>query len=208
MNKRATLIAQILETYFPTPTIPLIHQDAYTLLIAVLLSAQCTDARVNLTTPALFALADSPQKMIQLTVEEIQAIIKPCGLSTRKAKAIWQLSHDLLTHHEGQVPNTFEALEELPGVGHKTASVVMSQAFHVPAFPVDTHIARCAVRWKLSAHKTVEGIERDLKRQFPKETWNKIHLQMIYFARAFCPARAHKIDECPICKSLKSTRTG
>jgi endonuclease-3 len=199
-------IAKILDEYFPNPTIPLTHHDPYTLLIAVLLSAQCTDARVNLITPKLFSLADTPHKMVQSTIEEIKKIILPCGLSSRKAAAIWNLSNDLLQKYKGQVPRTFEELEELPGVGHKTASVVMSQAFHLPAFPVDTHIHRCAKRWGLSKGKNVQETERDLKKAFPKSLWNKIHLQIIYFARAYCRARGHKAQQCPICKQLPKSR--
>lgn len=206
MKKKAADIAKILEEYFPNPTIPLQHKDPYTLLIAVLLSAQCTDARVNLVTPKLFALADTPQKMVQLTVEEIQDIIRPCGLSTRKAQAIWKLSEILLEKHKGLVPKSFAELEELPGVGHKTASVVMSQAFHTPAFPVDTHIHRCAKRWGLSKGKTVVETEKDLKKAFPSSMWNKIHLQIIYFARTYCPAKGHKPELCPICKTFLKTR--
>lgn len=206
MKKKAADIARILEEYFPNPTIPLQHKDPYTLLIAVLLSAQCTDARVNLITPKLFALADTPQKMVQLPVQEIQDIIRPCGLSTRKAYAIWKLSEIILEKHKGQVPNSFAELEELPGVGHKTASVVMSQAFQEPAFPVDTHIHRCAKRWGLSKGKTVVETEKDLKKAFPITLWNKIHLQIIYFARVFCPARGHKPELCPICKQFLKTR--
>jgi endonuclease-3 len=202
MKKKAALIAKILDEYFPDPAIPLLHQDPYTLLIAVLLSAQCTDARVNLVTPHLFALADTPQKMVKLTIEQIQTLIRTCGLSSRKATAIWKLSEMILQMHGGKVPQTFEELENLPGVGHKTASVVMSQAFHVPAFPVDTHIHRCAKRWGLSAGKNVVQTESDLKKQFPKELWNKIHLQIIHFARAYCPAKGHKIEQCPICKQF------
>lgn len=206
MNKkeRAAKIAEILDHLFPNPQIPLTHKDPYTLLIAVLLSAQCTDARVNLITPHLFAKADTPEKMIQLTPDQIEAIIRPCGLSSTKAKAIWNLSKQLLELHEGEVPNTFEALEQLPGVGHKTASVVMAQAFHEPAFPVDTHIHRCAERWKLSQGKSVTDTERNLKRLFPKEKWIKLHLQIIYFARQYCPARGHKKEECPICRIISS----
>jgi endonuclease III len=204
MNKkeRAVEIASILETYFPTPQIPLQHRDPYTLLIAVLLSAQCTDERVNQVTPKLFALASTPQEMIQVSVGEIAEIIRPCGLVTAKSRAIWQLSQDLIDHHRGKVPKTFEALEELPGVGHKTASVVMAQAFHQPAFPVDTHIHRCAHRWGLSNGKNVVQTEKDLKRLFPKNQWIKIHLQIVLFARAYCPARGHQKTKCPICKTL------
>lgn len=197
--ERANKIAKILEDLFPSPQIPLQHKDPYTLLIAVLLSAQCTDARVNLITPHLFKLADTPAQMIELSPKEIEEIVRPCGLGPAKSKAIWKLSHDLLEIHKGKVPNSFEALEALPGVGHKTASVVMAQAFHIPAFPVDTHILRCARRWKLSTGKTPNAVEKDLKKLFPKELWIKVHLQIIYFARKFCPARGHRKEECPIC---------
>lgn len=206
MNKkeRVQFIAKVLDERFPHPEIPLKHKDPYTLLIAVLLSAQCTDARVNGVTPKLFARADTPQKMVQLTPEEIREIIRPCGLSPTKSKAIWSLSKDLIERHKGKVPKTFEELEELPGVGHKSASVVMSQAFHEPAFPVDTHIHRCARRWALSKGKTVKETERDLKRLFPKDKWNKLHLQIIHFARSYCPARGHKEERCPICHTINS----
>lgn len=197
-------IQHILDELFPDPSIPLAHRDPYTLLIAVLLSAQSTDARVNQITPHLFAQASSPQEMIALTIEEIAAIIRPCGLSNTKAKAIWNLSKQLLELHKGKVPASFDALEKLPGVGHKTASVVMAQAFHEPAFPVDTHIHRCAKRWGLSSGKNVVQTEKDLKALFPKKSWNKLHLQIIYFARKYCPARGHKIDKCPICCTLKA----
>lgn len=196
----AAEIAKILDDHFPDPPIPLQHKDAYTLLVAVLLSAQCTDKRVNQTTPELFALADTPQAMVGLSPAEIQAIIRPCGLAPRKSVAIHQLSEIILAKHEGRVPQTFEELEALPGVGHKTASVVMSQAFGHPAFPVDTHIHRAAWRWKLSNGSSVERTERDLKKLFPKESWNKLHLQIIYFCRAHCPARNHQPDQCPICQ--------
>lgn len=204
MNKkeRVAFIADTLERLFPETPVPLDHSDAYTLLIAVLLSAQCTDERVNQITPALFARANNPHDMIKLSVEEIREIIKPCGLSPAKSKAIWGLSDILINQHKGQVPESFEALEALPGVGHKTASVVMSQAFGHPAFPVDTHIHRLAQRWKLSNGKNVEQTEKDLKRLFPKETWNKLHLQIIFFGRKYCPARGHKIEECPICGQI------
>jgi endonuclease-3 len=195
-------IAEILETLFPNPEIPLLHKDPYTLLIAVLLSAQCTDARVNEITPELFALADTPERMIQLTPEEIEEIIFPCGLGPTKSKAIWKLSNDIIEKHHSQVPKTFEELERLPGVGHKTASVVMAQAFNHPAFPVDTHIHRCAKRWGLSRGSTVEQTEKDLKKLFPKELWIKLHLQIIYFARKYCPARGHDPSNCPICDKL------
>jgi len=198
-QEKVAKIIPILEHYFPDPGIPLDHKDPYTLLIAVLLSAQCTDARVNTVTPALFAKADNPLDMSRLTVEEIREIIKPCGLSPTKSKAIHALSHLLLEHHQGIVPSDIEELEKLPGVGHKTASVVVSQAFHQPAFPVDTHIHRLAWRWGLSNGKSVIQTEKDLKRLFPKELWNKVHIQIILFGRAFCPARGHRPPDCPIC---------
>jgi len=192
-------IAEILEEFFPEPQIPLTHKDPYTLLIAVLLSAQCTDLKVNKITPQLFALADTPEQMVCLTPQEIEAIIRPCGLANKKSKAIWQLSKDLIEKHKGLVPKTLKSLEKLPGVGHKTASVVLTQAFGLPAFPVDTHIHRCAHRWGLSSGKSVIQTERDLKRLFPKKCWQKRHLQIIYFARKYCPARAHNKKNCPIC---------
>lgn len=201
---KALFIAQILDELFPTPSIPLDHKDPYTLLIAVLLSAQCTDARVNQITPRLFSLADTPGKMVLLTQHQIEEIIRPCGLAPTKSKAIRRLSADLLTHHNEKVPATFEELEKLPGVGHKTASVVMSQAFHQPAFPVDTHIHRCAHRWKLTHGRSVEETEKDLKRLFPSESWNRLHLQIIHFARKFCPARGHIPADCPICSKINS----
>jgi endonuclease-3 len=192
-------ILKILDKYFPDPDIPLDHKDAYTLLISVLLSAQCTDERVNKTTPTLFRLADNPFDMAKIPVDEIREIIKPCGLSPAKSKAISKLSQILIDKYNGEVPNTFEALEELPGVGHKTASVVMTQMFGMPAFPVDTHIHRLAYRWGLSNGKSVEQTEKDLKRLIPQEKWDKAHLQIIYFGRKFCPARGHIWTECPIC---------
>ncbi len=196
---RVSFVSETLERLYPETPIPLDHKDSYTLLIAVLLSAQCTDARVNTITPILFAEADNPSDMIKLSVEEIKEIIRPCGLSPAKSKAIYNLSHILLDKHNGEVPQTFEALEALPGVGHKTASVVMSQAFGYPAFPVDTHIHRLAERWRLSNGKNVVQTEKDLKRLFPEDTWNALHLRMIYFGREYCPARGHKETECPIC---------
>ncbi len=201
MNKqeKANDIVNILEKLYPKTPVPLDHADPYTLLIAVLLSAQCTDIRVNKTTPFLFERANNPTDMIGLEVEEIREIIKPCGLSPSKSKAIHRLSEMLLEDHEGQVPQSFEELEKLPGVGHKTASVVMSQAFGVPAFPVDTHIHRLAYRWKLSTGKNVSQTEKDLKRIFPKELWNKLHLQIIFFGREYCKARPHDPLACPIC---------
>ncbi|MEM1283474.1 MAG: endonuclease III [Chlamydiota bacterium] len=192
-------ITKILNSLFPNPPIPLNHKDPYTLLIAVLLSAQCTDERVNKVTPALFEKADSPEQMIKLTSKEIEGYIRTCGLAPRKSQAIWKLSHILLDKHEGLVPQSFEDLEELPGVGHKTASVVMAQAFGIPAFPVDTHIHRCAKRWGLSSGKSVVQTERDLKKLFPEDLWNDLHLQIIYFARKYCPAKKHDPQRCPIC---------
>lgn len=199
---KAKKIAAILESLFPETPIPLEHKDAYTLLIAVLLSAQCTDERVNKVTPLLFAKADNPAAMVKLGANKIEAIIKPCGLSPRKSKAIVELSQIILNKHHGEVPSSFEELEALPGVGHKTASVVMSQAFGVPAFPVDTHIDRLAHRWGLTDGKNVVTTERDLKNLFPEETWNKLHLQIIFYGRKYCPARGHKKMECPICSQF------
>ena len=201
-QERVKFVIETLENLYPTTPIPLDHTDEYTLLIAVLLSAQCTDERVNKITPALFERAATPIEMVKVPVEEIRAIIKPCGLSPRKSKAISELSHILIDKYNGKVPASFEQLEELPGVGHKTASVVMSQAFGVPAFPVDTHIHRLLTRWKLTNGKNVVQTEKDAKRLFPKELWNKLHLQIIFFGREYCPARGHKIDECPICKEI------
>ncbi|MEM7369163.1 MAG: endonuclease III [Bacteroidota bacterium] len=204
MNKseKVQFVIQTLEDLYPETPIPLEHKDPYTLLVAVLLSAQCTDARVNKITPLLFSRADSPQDMIQLEVDEIREIIKPCGLSPRKSKAIYDLSEIILAQHQGVVPQSFDALEALPGVGHKTASVVMSQAFGVAAFPVDTHIHRLMYRWTLSNGKNVVQTERDAKRLFPEELWNKLHLQIIYFGREHCPARGHKPEQCPICSKI------
>ena len=204
-KEKAKKIAAILETLYPETPIPLKHQDPYTLLVAVLLSAQCTDERVNKVTPSLFARAASPQEMANVEVQEIEAIIRPCGLAPRKARAIRELSEILLEKYGGEVPADFEALEALPGVGHKTASVVMSQAFGVPAFPVDTHIHRLAFRWGLSNGKNVVQTEADLKRLFPRESWNKLHLRIIFFGRQFCPARGHQPEVCPIC-SLYGTK--
>jgi endonuclease-3 len=192
-------IVEILEDYFPDTPVPLDHKDPYTLLVAVLLSAQCTDERVNKVTPLLFSKANTPEEMMKLKVEEIKEIIKPCGLSPTKSKAISNLSKILINKFNGKVPRDMEALEQLPGVGHKTASVVVSQAFGQPAFPVDTHIHRLAFRWGLSNGKSVVQTEKDLKRLFPMELWNKLHLQIIFFGRKFCPARGHNPIECPIC---------
>jgi endonuclease III len=192
-------IIDILEKNFPDPEIPLHHKDAYTLLISVLLSAQCTDERVNKTTPSLFKQADNPHDMVKMTVDEIRDIIRPCGLSPMKSKGIHGLSQILIDKYNGEVPGSFEALESLPAVGHKTASVVMTQWFGVPAFPVDTHIHRLAYRWGLTNGKSVEQTEHDLKRLIPENLWNKIHLQFIYFGRKYCPARGHQWEACPIC---------
>ncbi len=198
-QQKADAIAEQLEAYYPVIPIPLDHTDPYTLLIAVLLSAQCTDKRVNQVTPYLFEKANNPFDMVQMDVDDIRLIIRPCGLSPRKSKAIHRLSEILIEKYNGDVPKSFEALEALPGVGHKTASVVMSQAFGVPAFPVDTHIHRLAYRWTLSTGKNVEKTEKDLKKLFPKEKWNRLHLQIIFFGREYCPARGHDPHTCPIC---------
>jgi endonuclease-3 len=200
-KERASEIHKILESEFAEVPIPLDHKDPYTLLIAVLLSAQCTDERVNKITPLLFSKADNPYDMVKMTIEEIKSIIRPCGLSPMKSKGIFGLSKILIEEYEGQVPQNMEALEKLPAVGHKTASVVMSQAFGVPAFPIDTHIHRLAYRWKLSTGKNVKQTEKDLKSCFPIESWNKVHLQIIFFGRKYCPARGHNPRTCPICKT-------
>jgi endonuclease-3 len=200
MTEKVKDILKLLDKYIPNPEVPLHHKDAYTLLISVLLSAQCTDERVNKVTPILFKQADNPQDMIKMSQEEIREIIKPCGLSPMKSKGIYGLSKILIDKYNGEVPNTFEELEELPAVGHKTASVVMTQWFDVPAFPVDTHIHRLAYRWGLSDGKSVEQTERDLKALIPEKKWKKVHLQIIYFGRKYCPARGHNWRECPICK--------
>jgi endonuclease-3 len=199
LRDKAARIAAQLEELFPRPPIPLDHEDPFTLLVSVVLSAQCTDVRVNATTPALFARASTPQAMARLPVAAIEKIIRPCGLAPAKAKNIRALSQLLVERHGGAVPKSFEELEALPGVGHKTASVVMAQAFGVPAFPVDTHIHRLAGRWGLSPARNVAEVERDLKALFPPERWNDLHLQIIYFGRAYCPARAHDPAACPIC---------
>ena len=192
-------IHKILDKIYPDPAVPLNHKNPYTLLIAVLLSARCTDKKVNEVTPGLFNLADNPYDMAKENVSQVRKIVKPCGLSPQKSKAIVGLSKILVDKYDGVVPSNFEELEELPGVGHKTASVVMSQAFGVPAFPVDTHIHRLAWRWALSNRKSVEKTEKDLKSLFPEESWNKLHLQMIYFGREYCPAISHEKNICPIC---------
>ena len=198
-QEKANHIASILEKLYPRTPIPLEHQDYFTLLIAVLLSAQCTDKRVNKITPLLFERASDAFSMISLSYDEIEQIIRPCGLAQRKSKNIKDLSQIIIDKYGGKVPESFEELEALPGVGHKTASVVMSQAFGHPAFPVDTHIHRLAWRWNLSIGKSVEKTEKDLKRLFPKEEWNKLHLRIIFFGREYCPARKHNPEECPIC---------
>jgi len=209
MNRqaRAERIQAILDQHFPKPPIPLDHDDPFTLLVAVLLSAQCTDVRVNQVTPALFARASTPEAMAQVPVDEIREIIRPCGLSPQKAKAIAGLSQILIAEHDSEVPQSLEELEKLPGVGHKTASVVMSQAFGVPSMPVDTHIHRCAWRWGLSNGKNVEQTERDLKKAFPSERWNDLHLQIIWFGRTSCPAMRHDPEVCEICSwAMSKTR--
>ena len=200
--ERAAHVDRRLEELYPETPIPLDHRDPFTLLIAVLLSAQCTDARVNTVTPALFALADTPAAMAKVPVEAIKEIIRPCGLSPRKSQAIHELSQILVEKHGGEVPADFEALEELPGVGHKTASVVMAQAFHVPAFPVDTHIHRLAKRWKLSEGRNVEQVERDLKKLFPRDRWNALHLRIIFCGREHCSARGCDGKSCLMCREL------
>jgi endonuclease-3 len=201
MNRKdkAARIAEILDDLYPLPPIPLAHEDPFTLLVAVVLSAQTTDARVNMVTPALFKLAKTPRQMANLSIDEILGAIRTCGLAPGKAKNIKRLSEILVEEHGGKVPEDMEALEKLPGVGHKTASVVMTQAFGKPAFPVDTHIHRLANRWGLSNGKSVEQTERDLKKLWPENEWGRRHLQIIYFGREYCPARGHHKDECPIC---------
>lgn len=201
-KEKAQFVIDKLEALYPETPIPLDHKDNYTLLVSVLLSAQCTDKRVNLVTPFLWERADNPQDMVQLEVDEIREIIKPCGLSPKKSKAIHRLSEIILEEHGGEVPESFEALEALPGVGHKTASVVMSQAFGHAAFPVDTHIHRLMHRWTLSNGKNVVQTEKDAKRLFPMEIWNKLHLQIIFFGREYCPARGHDHEKCPICSVM------
>jgi endonuclease III len=200
--ERAELVGRELDRLYPETPVPLDHRDAYTLLVAVLLSAQCTDARVNLVTPGLFARAATPEAMMAVPVEEIRELIRPCGLSPQKSVAIAGLSRLLVEKHGGQVPADFGALEELPGVGHKTASVVMAQAFGVPAFPVDTHIHRLAQRWKLTGGRNVVETERDLKRLFPRERWNRLHLQIIFYGREYCTARGCDGTKCPLCREM------
>jgi endonuclease-3 len=201
-QERVTFVINTLKEFYPEIPIPLDHKDPYTLLIAVLLSAQCTDVRVNQITPLLFAKADNPYDMVKMSVEEIKEIIRPCGLSPMKSKGIHGLSHILIEKHDGKVPQSFEMLEELPAVGHKTASVVMSQAFGVPAFPVDTHIHRLMHRWNLSNGKNVVQTEKDAKRIFPEETWNDLHLQMIWYGREYSPARGWNLENDIITKTV------
>ena len=208
MNKeeRFIYVSKELKKLYPKTPIPLDHDSIYTLLVAVLLSAQCTDIRVNQVTPALFSLADNPFDMASVDIEEIREIIKPCGLSPKKSRAISELSKILCEEYEGKVPESFEALEALPGVGHKTASVVMSQGFNHPAFPVDTHIHRLAQRWRLSKGKNVTQTEKDLKKGFPIEDWNKLHLQIIFYGREFCTARGCDGRMCKICSVVNKGR--
>ncbi len=201
-SEKVNYVMEELEKLYPIVDVPLDHSDPYTLLVAVLLSAQCTDARVNTVTPHLFALADNPVEMSRIPVDEIRAIIKPCGLSPRKSKAISELSERLKTEKNGEVPADMEYLESLPGVGHKTASVVMSQAFGIPAFPVDTHIHRLMYRWGLSTGKNVEVTEKDAKRLFPKESWNKLHIQIIYYGREYSPARGMDLRKDVITRTI------
>ncbi|MDH4040943.1 MAG: endonuclease III [Gammaproteobacteria bacterium] len=204
--ERAAYILRRLQELYPQTPVPLDHTDPFTLLVAVLLSAQCTDERVNQVTPALFALADTPAAMAALEADQIQQIIRPCGLSPQKSRAIKRLSEILVDEHGGAVPADMEALERLPGVGHKTASVVMSQAFGVPAFPVDTHIHRLAQRWGLTSGKNVVQTERDLKRLFPRDYWNRLHLQIIFYGRQFCTARGCDGRSCEICRTCYPNR--
>lgn len=199
-KEKAAAILRILDRLYPKVDTPLQHRDAYTLLISVLLSAQCTDERVNKVTPLLFSRADNPNDMIKMSADEIREIIKPCGLSPMKSKGIYGLSKILIEKYQGQVPGTFEELEALPSVGHKTASVVMTQWFGKPAFPVDTHIHRLAYRWGLTNGKNVKQTEADLKKLIPEKKWAKAHLQIIYFGRGYCQARGHRWKECPVCK--------
>ncbi|OYX84357.1 MAG: endonuclease III [Flavobacteriales bacterium 32-34-25] len=201
-QERVTFVINTLKELYPTIPIPLDHKDPYTLLIAVLLSAQCTDVRVNQITPLLFAKADNPYDMVKMSVEEIKEIIRPCGLSPMKSKGIHGLSHILIEKHDGKVPQSFEALEELPAVGHKTASVVMSQAFGVPAFPVDTHIHRLMYKWNLTNGKNVVQTEKDAKRLFPEEIWNDLHLQIIWYGREYSPARGWSLEKDIITRTI------
>ena len=204
--ERVEFILRRLQELYPETPVPLDHTDPYTLLVAVLLSAQCTDERVNQVTPTLFLRADNPRDMVTLSVDDIRDIIRPCGLSPQKSKAIHRLSEILMEEHDGEVPADMEALERLPGVGHKTASVVMSQAFGVPAFPVDTHIHRLAQRWGLTSGKNVAQTEKDLKRLFPRESWNRLHLQIIFYGRQYCTARGCDGRVCEICRTCYPER--
>ncbi len=204
---RAEFIGKRLDELYPEVDVPLKHNDAYTLLVAVILSAQCTDKRVNEVTPALFAKAGTPEKMVKLGREKILKLIATCGLANTKSKSIFEMSKMLVEEHGGKVPNSFQALEKLPGVGHKTASVIMAQAFGVPAFPVDTHIHRLAQRWKLTSGKSVEQTEADLKKLFPPERWNKLHIQLILYGREHCTARGCDGTKCEICRTLFPVRT-
>ncbi|MFN3755911.1 MAG: endonuclease III domain-containing protein [Flavobacterium sp.] len=201
-KERAAFVINTLNELYPSIQIPLDHKDPYTLLIAVLLSAQCTDVRVNQITPILFSKADNPYDMVKMTIEEIKEIIRPCGLSPMKSKGIYGLSKILIENYSGEVPKSFEALEALPAVGHKTASVVMSQAFGVPAFPVDTHIHRLMYRWNLSNGKNVQQTEKDAKAIFPKELWNDLHLQIIWYGREYSPARGWNLENDIITKTI------
>jgi endonuclease-3 len=201
-HEKVQAIMDILDDLYPEIPVPLDHTDPYTLLVAVLLSAQCTDERVNQITPKLFGKADNPFDMVKMSIEEIQNIIRPCGLSPMKSKGIWHLSDMIIKQHDGKVPQDFTALEAMPAVGHKTASVVMSQAFGVPAFPVDTHIHRLMYRWGLSNGKSVEQTERDAKRLFPRDRWNDLHLQIIFYGREYCPARGFSLDRCLITREF------
>ncbi len=202
LENRAKEIRRLLDKWIPHPKIPLDFTDPFTLLIATVLSAQCTDDRVNRTTPALFAEAPTPKAMAALDVHRIESIIRPCGLFKVKAKAIRRLSEELIERFGSKVPSSIKDLESLPGVGHKTASILLIYAFGQPAFPVDTHIFRCAKRWGLSSKTTVEGVEKDLKKIFPEESWARVHLQMVLFGRKYCPARGHQKEACPICARL------
>ena len=205
-KERAAYIQNRLQQLYPETPIPLDHKDPYTLLIAVLLSAQCTDVRVNQITPKLFSIASSPLEMSKIPVNEIYKVIKPCGLGPQKSKAIHKLSNILVRKYDQKIPNNFKDLESLPGVGHKTASVVVAQAFNIPSFPVDTHIHRCAQRWGLTSGKNVATTEKDLKKFFPIEEWNKLHIQIIMYARKYCSARDCYGLECPICTSCYPKR--
>ncbi len=205
-QEKADRIRLQLAELYPRPPIPLEHQDPFTLLVAVVLSAQTTDKKVNEVTPRLFAVAPTAEAMSELSVSEIRSIIREIGLAPQKAKALRGLAEKLVTEHKGQVPKDFDALVDLPGVGRKTANVVMAQAFGVPSFPVDTHIHRLAHRWGLSKGKTPDAVEEDLKKLFPRESWNELHLQIIYFGREYCPARFHDFEQCPIC-SWAASRT-